>query len=390
MDNDMIVQYINGVEPDFSYGTSDGMSRAMVESVENMAMINDYITESTYEVITEAKDDKPGFWGKLGNKISYYFTLFMKLVNKFITKIKGFFMMVKRKLTVAFAKAIKAVAGFLRNRINNNKKKFDKVDEEDEVKKYKWNEEAVDEVIRICTTSEDPIDKVIINIANNVAKNDIAGIDDKGHNLTIKKGDYKAAAKYALITSANMNKNNTTTPSAEYDKVVEQFNDIKDKLNNIVVNESENNNNGAVALLSEALVTFSPNDVDSFLKTEFNQNVSKYVDKVYNGVMNGTKNIIKLLKEVEKIVKKCFKKTINKDSATFSDGKTVFKTINYSINQFNLLRYRASGKMASACFKYYKKLFSAVRKVFGGINIFGKSGDVEEKNESADLLYALQ
>nr|DAE39848.1 MAG TPA: hypothetical protein [Caudoviricetes sp.] len=31
-----------------SYGTSDGMTRAMVESAENMALINDYIVESTY------------------------------------------------------------------------------------------------------------------------------------------------------------------------------------------------------------------------------------------------------------------------------------------------------------------------------------------------------
>ena len=41
MDNEMIVDFINNVEPDFSYGTSDGMSRAMVESAENIALNND-------------------------------------------------------------------------------------------------------------------------------------------------------------------------------------------------------------------------------------------------------------------------------------------------------------------------------------------------------------
>ena len=145
MDNEMIVDFINNVEPDFSYGTSDGMSRAMVESAENIARINDYITESFYEVYTEAEDsDKPGFFSKLSNKID--FTLFMNIIKKFITKIKGFFMTVKRKLTVAFTKAIKAVGNFLRNRINNNRKKFDAVTTKDEVKIYKWNQDKLEEL----------------------------------------------------------------------------------------------------------------------------------------------------------------------------------------------------------------------------------------------------
>ena len=103
MDNEMIVDFINNVEPDFSYGTSDGMSRAMVESAENIARINDYITESVYEVYTEADDsDKPGFLGKIANKIGIYFTLFMNIIKKFITKIKGFFMTINRKITMGF------------------------------------------------------------------------------------------------------------------------------------------------------------------------------------------------------------------------------------------------------------------------------------------------
>ena len=90
MDNEMIVDFINNVEPDFSYGTSDGMSRAMIESAENMALINDYIVESTYEAYTEAEDDDnkaPGFFGKLKNRISTYFTLFMNVVKKFLQEV---------------------------------------------------------------------------------------------------------------------------------------------------------------------------------------------------------------------------------------------------------------------------------------------------------------
>ena len=57
----MIIDFINGIEPDMSYGSSDGMTRVIVESAENMALINDYITESTYEVYTET-EDKQGFF----------------------------------------------------------------------------------------------------------------------------------------------------------------------------------------------------------------------------------------------------------------------------------------------------------------------------------------
>ena len=109
MDDKMIIDFINNVEPDFSYGSSDGMTRAMVESAENMALINDYIVESTYEVYTEA-EDKQSFFSKVKNKIHTYFVLFVNLVRKAIEKVKGFFMAIKRKLTMAMAKALRAIS----------------------------------------------------------------------------------------------------------------------------------------------------------------------------------------------------------------------------------------------------------------------------------------
>ena len=60
MDNEMIVDFINNVEPDVAYGTSDVMSRAMVESAENIATINEYINESVYDVYNEMEFDANG------------------------------------------------------------------------------------------------------------------------------------------------------------------------------------------------------------------------------------------------------------------------------------------------------------------------------------------
>ena len=334
MDNEMIVDFINNVEPDFSYGTSDGMSRAMVESAENIARINDYITESFYEVYTESDDpDKPGFFSKLSNKIDTYFTLFMNIIKKFITKIKGFFMTVKRKLTVAFTKAIKAVANFLRNRINNNRKKFDAVTTKDEVKIYKWNQDKLEEL-----------------------------------------SDFKY---YANVASGGEG----------YEGAVTYFDNVKEKINDISITSDDNKTS---SLLTEKTISFDPNKAEKLLNDEYKVNIDGKLNSIYNSLMKQTNDYIKELKTEEKEVRKDFKKSSNKDADTRREAKDAFKATNYAINQWTLLKYRVTQKIASACFKYYKKLFSAVRKVFGGINIFGTSGDYKEKQESANLFNLVQ
>lgn len=334
MDNEMIVDFINNVEPDFSYGTSDGMSRAMVESAENIARINDYITESFYEVYTESDDpDKPGFFSKLSNKIDTYFTLFMNIIKKFITKIKGFFMTVKRKLTVAFTKAIKAVGNFLRNRINNNRKKFDAVTTKDEVKIYKWNQDKLEEL-----------------------------------------SDFKY---YANVASGGEG----------YEGAVTYFDNVKEKINDISITSDDNKTS---SLLTEKTITFDPNKAEKLLNDEYKVNIDGKLNSIYNSLMKQTNDYIKELKTEEKEVRKDFKKASNKDADTRREAKDAFKATNYAINQWTLLKYRVTQKIASACFKYYKKLFSAVRKVFGGINIFGTSGDYKEKQESANLFNLVQ
>ena len=334
MDNEMIVDFINNVEPDFSYGTSDGMSRAMVESAENIARINDYITESFYEVYTESDDpDKPGFFSKLSNKIDTYFTLFMNIIKKFITKIKGFFMSVKRKLTVAFTKAIKAVGNFLRNRINNNRKKFDAVTTKDEVKIYKWNQDKLEEL-----------------------------------------SDFKY---YANVASGGEG----------YEGAVTYFDNVKEKINDISITSDDNKTS---SLLTEKTITFDPNKAEKLLNDEYKVNIDGKLNSIYNSLMKQTNDYIKELKTEEKEVRKDFKKSSNKDADTRREAKDAFKATNYAINQWTLLKYRVTQKIASACFKYYKKLFSAVRKVFGGINIFGTSGDYKEKQESVNLFNLVQ
>lgn len=348
MDNEMIVDFINNVEPDFSYGTSDGMSRAMVESAENIATINEYINESVYDVYTEAESDegssddksddssKPGFFGKLYNKIDTYFQLFMRLIKKFITKIKGFFMTIKRKITVAFTKAIKAVGNFLRNRINNNKKKFDATEKEG-IEIYQWNPQVLTSII-----SGNYFDSKIPQVMSNMAA----------------RGS-----------------------SDPYEFIKDAFSEIKEMIDDIAVAPEDGKKE---TLLTKKTVHFTPNQSEKFLQQEYKVNIDGKINQVYNAVMKETSASIKELKTAEKEVRKEFKKSSNKDDETRNEIKSAFKAINYAINQSSLLKYRVSQKIATAAFKYYKKLFTAVRKVFGGINIFGNSGDYKEaKSESA-------
>lgn len=348
MDNEMIVDFINNVEPDFSYGTSDGMSRAMVESAENIATINEYINESVYDAYTEAESDegssddksddssKPGFFGKLYNKIDTYFQLFMRLIKKFITKIKGFFMTIKRKITVAFTKAIKAVGNFLRNRINNNKKKFDATEKEG-IEIYQWNPQVLTSII-----SGNYFDSKIPQVMSNMAA----------------RGS-----------------------SDPYEFIKDTFSEIKEMIDDIAVAPEDGKKE---TLLTKKTVHFTPNQSEKFLQQEYKVNIDGKINQVYNAVMKETSASIKELKTAEKEVRKEFKKSSNKDDETRNEIKSAFKAINYAINQSSLLKYRVSQKIATAAFKYYKKLFTAVRKVFGGINIFGNSGDYKEaKSESA-------
>lgn len=329
MDNEMIVDFINNVEPDFSYGTSDSMSRAMVESAENMALINEYIVESTYNVYTEAENDddsdkKLGFFGKLKQRISAYFTIFMNIVKKFIAKIKGFFMTLKRKLTAAFAKGIKAIGNFINNRINNNRSKFDAKTEEDEIKIYEWNTEKYNSLLKFFDTYGD---------------------------VGFMSYDADNAAE-SVNTS------------------IEHIKQIFDEKFNIDKTDSVN------SLLKEKTITFSPKTSLNFLKEEYKLNIDKKIDDMYNAIMKSCKKTIENLNKSEKSITRMLKSASRKGNKDdFDYLKENLKATNKAINAVNLLKYKASQKIASACLKYYKKLFSAVRGVFGGINIFGDSDD---------------
>ena len=326
MDDKMIIDFINNVEPDFSYGTSDGMTRAMVESAENMALINDYIVESTYEVYTEA-EDKQGFFAKVKNKVSVYFTLLINLIKKFIAKIKGFFVMVRRKLTAAMAKAVKSVASFLNNRINNHKQKFSG---KENIEVYEWNDSTLTGLHKI--------------------------IEDK---------------------QIDTNKAYTVE---EAKKIVEE---MKGLIKTNIQDDKPQN-----GLLKTTTVSFDPATADKFMESYFKQKISEPINTTYNVLMKSASEKIKALKDVEKKVVADMKSSSGDD---FKTNKDKYKGLNILINGLNSVAYKSAQAVASAVFKFYRKVFSAVKKVLVGFKFSnGKDEKKETKQESYNILDQIQ
>ena len=330
MNDKMIIDFINNVKPDMTYGSSDGMTRAMVESAENMALINEYIVESTYEVYNESEDgNKESIIAKIKNKVNVYFTLLMNIAKKFIAKVKGFFVKVKTKLTAAMAKTTKIFGEQL--------KKFVKADKDTkkDVEIYKWNQTKFDQM------------KLFIL---------------KQVDLFLVKFEDKQSAEES---------------NSQVEKIKSKFDDEFSK---------QATNDGI--LLTSDTITLSSDNAANFLSKEFKVNINDKINEMFDAIMKSTAGIITALKTKEKKIRADLKQST---SLSMSDIKERLKFINKSINIITSFAYKAAQKIASACFKYYKKLVSAIRSVIKGAS--SSTASVENNkssNESSSILDMVQ
>ena len=308
MDDKMIIDFINNVQPDMSYGTSDGMTRAMVESAENMAVVNDYITESTYEVYTEAeedKDNKQGFFSKVKTKIHTAFVLFVNLVKKAIEKVKGFFLSIKRKLTIAMAKALKAMAKsdiYIANTIsgNNAAKKSD----------------LLFPRVQIGNVSFNTYD-----------------IDDK---------------KYNELIDIIKNDNNQS---------LEEIDGIKNDFDEKFVKPKPDTGSVLLKLVTHKL-TFGASDrtiLGDEIKKQF-KDIDSVMNDFYNRIMKSYSDVLSMLQKEEKTAKDKFINNPKELSAALKRISKFIHTINY-------IKYKSGQLVASACLKMYKKSLSEARRM---------------------------
>ena len=105
--------------------------------------------------------------------------------------------------------------------------------------------------------------------------------------------------------------------------------------------------------------------------------------------MKSASEKIKALRDVEKTVVTAMKSSSGDE---FKANKDKYKGLNILINGLNSVAYKSAQAVASGVFKYYRKLFSAVKKVLVGFRISnGKETKKEEaKTESYNILDQIQ
>ena len=313
MDNQMIVDFINNVEPNFSYGTSDGMARAMVESAENMALINDYIVESTYEVYTEADGDR-NIFGKIKDKIHKYFVLFVNLVRKAIEKIKGYYMTIKRKLTMAMAKGVKNLAEISLMDVSNKVyyKNYHKGTTTDigntTFNTYGFDKKKYDELVNT------------VNCSNGMISTRVFTSDENDRLDEIERCN--------------------TGIRDDFDK---QFVKPKSDIGSVLLTKVEHE------------VTLGSAHVEQEIKTIF-KNVDDIMNEFYDDIMKSYDNVLFLLKLVEEDAKKKFTNDPKELSIALKRISKIIHTINY-------IKYKSGQLVASACVKMYKKSYAEARRL---------------------------
>ena len=310
MDNQMIVDFINNVEPNFSYGTSDGMARAMVESAENMALINDYIVESTYEVYTEADGDR-NIFGKIKDKIHKYFVLFVNLVRKAIEKIKGYYMTIKRKLTMAMAKAVKIVADI---------SLMDASDKAYYINYYK------------VTTTD--IGSTTFNTY---------GFDKKKYDElvdTVKK--YNRTTSFLIVKEDPLDETEDRITGIR-DDFDERFVKPKSDIGSVLLTKVEHE------------LTLGSANIEHEIKTIF-KNVDDIMNEFYDYIMDSYDTVFFVLEADERTIKNKFTNDPKKLSIALKHISKIIHTINY-------INYKSGQLVVSACVKMYKKSYAEARRL---------------------------
>ena len=300
MDNKMIIDFINNVEPDMSYGSSDGMTRAMVESAENMALINDYIVESTYEVYSESIISQ-----NTQDRFTKFYAAFIHTIKKAIEKVKGFFLSIKRKLTVAMAKALK----ILGKKIIIRKDKHVQNARRDAIKEY---------------INDDDAPKVY-GSAENIKELNTYAFDTKKYNELC---DFINSSMSVLSDIKNNLNNGHTKIKEDFDKFI-----------------NEKNDTGSVLLTKTVYKIRLGVSDNKYLEKKIKEifkDVGIIMGEFYNRIMKSFDNSISELKKAENETKDMVLPTVI---------KTRYKAISSAIHIANYIKYKSSQLVASAMLK---------------------------------------
>ena len=267
----------------------DDMTKAIIESAENMMFINDSIMESDSNI-----------FGKIKDKIHKYFVLFVNLVRKAIEKIKGYYMTIKRKLTMAVGKILQRVAQFIAFRKSSELKK----DNDNSIKAFMKKIFSISSLGKILVINDKNFNKLISD------SNDIAA--------DLLNDDEIIDAK---VIKETFLKNN--------------------QLQDLIKEKS-----------SDGLGLFS---FATSLATSLAKSVTGYIDKYFNTTLSSYSDIITILKQKEMDVKK-------DNNIDAKELNTQLKDISTKVHLINYIRYTSAQMIAVACIKVCKRMIKVLWK----------------------------
>lgn len=351
MYDDEIRSFVESVEPDFDYHGTEGAMAMVVESAQNMINLEQAIeygelTVQQENVITDA-------FKAIWKRIKQFFNWILELIKKVLAKVKSFFMMLRRKLTMAAAKAFKTIGEFIKNHTNMDKTEDDKIE-------YKGlNEANVNTLIgnipnmpkglkltpAIVSTLMDAIPKDAINEKN---KADIkAGLREIGSNGQLSDGLKEVA------DMINQNLNPETIKQSIYDKIYPGL-----------------DGKNFISELKEKLIqkkSFVPSE--KAFKEIFSNDVLKTLDKAYDGIMKCHSFDIKNMSDIQKAVEKKAKELlgIREDSKTVKSGlnkclSMIFKSVSGVMTIVHSATATVAQAIASTLMSVYKSAFGATLK----------------------------
>lgn len=356
-DDIQIHEFIESVEPDYRYAGTEGYAQAMVEAVENYAIIEEYITEAekkpTGGLWNGGDTSKPQTFKNKEGMISKFFGAIYRFIKAAIAKVKGFFATLRRKLTVLMAKGAQKVSSF----INKNVNLTEIGDSEFEVKDLNadfFGSKVIDKLDATATAAADDGD---VKAGKSMAKV-IANLSHLG--IIVGKDGFEVT---------NFKKNNRATTATtkktadvsdeELEKLKDAFSDYKDLMNeatdNVIHDLKEK-------LVKEDEVTLNGRNVKSFYET-YNNKLLKKIDKAYSHIMKIFNKDIKTSQKTEKNLRKASHGEVT--SGQLTRIRYAMKLQNVSTKTLVTMKYKIMQGIASASLAVYKSGLWAALKCLG-------------------------
>lgn len=347
MYDDEIRSFVESVEPDFDYHGTEGAMAMVVESAQNMINLEQAIeygelTVQQENVITDA-------FKAIWKRIKQFFNWILELIKKVLAKVKSFFMMLRRKLTMAAAKAFKTIGEFIKNHTNMNKTESEKIE-------YKGlNEANVNTLIgNIPNMPKDT--KLSASVISSIMDSIKTSIGDQD-KANIKAGMINKDAD-SIKAMADVIKENLD-PEVVRQKVYDKIYPGLDQKN-------------FISELKEKLIEkkeFVPSQEE--FKKIFSDGVLKTLDKAYDSIMKCHSYDIKNMNDIQKTVEKKVKDILDvgdgEGAANIKAGlnkciSMLLKSISGVMTIIHSATATVAQAIASTLMTVYKSAFGATLK----------------------------